>query len=111
MVNFFLANLDPVVGSEQGKTRPVMIISEDFFNDLLNVVNILPMTSYKEERFIYPNEVLIEENFFNLPNSSIALIHQIRTIDKKRLVKELGRIDSKVVQDEILDAFRFQFGV
>lgn len=109
--SIFLANLDPVVGSEQGKTRPVIIVSEDFFNDLLNVVNILPMTSYKVERFIYPNEVLIEKNISNLPNSSIALIHQIRTIDKKRLVKELGSIDSIVVQEEILDAFRFQFGV
>lgn len=109
--SIFLANLDPVVGSEQGKTRPVLIISEDFFNDLLNVVNIIPLTSYKEDRFIYPNEVLIEKNTSKLPNASIALIHQIRTIDKKRLVKELGSIDSKIVQEEIIDAFRFQFGI
>lgn len=67
--SIFLANLDPVVGSEQGKTRPVLIISEDFFNELLNVVNILPLTSYKMERFIYPNEVLIEKTISKLPNS------------------------------------------
>ena len=100
-----------MIGSEQGKTRPVLIISEDFFNDLLNVVNIIPLTSHKEGRSIYPNEVLIGKNISNLPNSSIALIHQIRTLDKKRLLKEVGNIDSKVVQEEILDAFRFQFGL
>ncbi len=74
--SILLANLDPVVGSEQGNTRPEIIISEDFFNDLLNVVNIIPLTTYRKERFIYPNEVLIGKNISKLPNSSIALIHQ-----------------------------------
>jgi mRNA interferase MazF len=41
------ANLDPVIGSEQGKSRPVLIISEDDINDLLNIVNIIPITSLK----------------------------------------------------------------
>jgi len=74
--SILLANLDPVVGSEQGNTRPEIIISEDFFNDLLNVVNFIPLTTYRKERFIYPNEVLIGKNISKLPNSSIALIHQ-----------------------------------
>lgn len=89
----YLANLDPVIGSEQGKTRPVLILSEDFFNELLNVVNIIPLTSKKQGRIIYPNEVLVKSEFSNLPNTSIALVHQIRTIDKKRLIKELGRLN------------------
>lgn len=107
----FLANLDPVLGSEQGKTRPVLIISEDFFNDILNVVNIIPLTSLKEGRFIYPNEVLLEKEITQLSNNSIALIHQIRTIDKKRLVKNLGKIESEVIREKIFEAFRFQFGI
>lgn len=41
------ANLDPVIGSEQGKSRPVLIISEDDINELLNIVNIIPITSRK----------------------------------------------------------------
>jgi len=53
------ANLDPVVGSEQGKSRPVLIISEDDINSLLNIVNIVPITSRKQGRIIYPNEVLL----------------------------------------------------
>ena len=46
----WLANLDPVIGSEQGKTRPVVIVSENQINDVLSVVNILPVTSRKMNR-------------------------------------------------------------
>jgi mRNA interferase MazF len=67
------ANLDPVVGSEQGKSRPVLIISEDDINSLLNIVNIVPITSRKQGRFVYPNEVLIPPGIFGLDNESIAL--------------------------------------
>jgi mRNA interferase MazF len=76
------ANLDPVIGSEQGKSRPVLIISEDDINLLLNVVNIIPITSRKQGRIIYPNEVLLPAEKYGLENESIALCHQIRTIDK-----------------------------
>ena len=51
------ANLDPVIGSEQGKSRPVLIISENDINELLNIVNIIPITSLKPGRIIYPNEI------------------------------------------------------
>lgn len=55
--NIYLVNLDPVMGSEQGKTRPVLIISDDEINAILPVINILSITSYKQGRKIYPNEV------------------------------------------------------
>ena len=55
----WLANLDPVVGSEQGKTRPVIIVSENQINEVLSVVNVLPITSRKKNRDIYPNETLL----------------------------------------------------
>jgi mRNA interferase MazF len=54
--SIWLANLDPVVGSEQGKTRPVLVISDTRLNDILPVVNVLPLTSRKPGRRIYPNE-------------------------------------------------------
>ena len=54
----WLANLDPVIGSEQGKTRPVLVISQTALNDVLPVVNVLPVTSRKPYRRIYPNEAL-----------------------------------------------------
>jgi mRNA interferase MazF len=55
----WLANLDPVVGSEQGRTRPVLVISQTALNDILPVVNVLPITSRKAGRRIYPNEALL----------------------------------------------------
>jgi len=55
----YKAVLDPVIGSEQGKTRPVMVISENDINDLLNIVNVIPITTRKQGRQIYPNETLI----------------------------------------------------
>jgi len=57
--HIFLADLDPVIGSEQGKTRPVLVISEEEINQILPVVNILPLTTRKPERRIYPNEAIV----------------------------------------------------
>ena len=75
------ADLEPVIGSEQGKSRPVLIVSEDDINDLLNIVNVVPIASRKPGRVIYPNEVLLPAEKCGLDKESIALCHQIRTID------------------------------
>jgi len=107
----FRANLDPALGSEQGKTRPVLVISEDEINDLLNAVNIIPITSRKTGRRVYPNESLILANNFGIDKESIILCHQIRTIDKQRLSKVYGEINAKKVQNEIVDALCFQLGI
>jgi len=64
--HIFLANLDPVIGSEQGKTRPVLVISEEEINQILPVVNVLPITTRKVGRRIYPNEVLIPSKITRL---------------------------------------------
>ncbi len=105
------ANLDPVIGSEQGKTRPVLIISEDDINELLNIVNIIPITSRKPNRIIYPNEILLSSDKFGLEKESIALCHQIRTIDKRRLSKKYGEITDKDIQNKIIGAICFQLGI
>ena len=60
--SIYRADLDPVIGSEQGKSRPVLVISEDEINNLLNIVNVLPITSRRSGRSIYPNEVLLPAN-------------------------------------------------
>jgi mRNA interferase MazF len=109
--DIYRANLDPVVGSEQGKSRPVLIISEDYINELLNIVTILPITSRKLERQIYPNEALIEANTFGLENESIVLCHQIRTLDKSRLSNKFGEINTIEKQDEIIESLCFQLGI
>ena len=109
--NIYRANLDPVIGSEQGKSRPIVVISEDEINDLLSTVNIIPITSRKADRQIYPNEVLIPANNFGLLNESIILCHQIRTIDKKRISHEYGHISDMNIQVDIVEALCFQIGI
>jgi len=109
--SIYRANLDPVVGSEQGKSRPVLIVSEDAVNNLLNVVNVIPITSRKEGRKIYPNEVLISAGSYGLSNESIALCYQIRTLDKSRLSHLYGKIDNQGKQTDIIEALCFQLGI
>ena len=107
----FLANLDPVIGSEQGRVRPILVISEEQINQILPVVNVLPLTTLKPGRVVYPNEALIPFAQSGLPNDSIVLCYQIRTLDKKRLIKDLGAINDLQIRATILEALRFQLAV
>jgi mRNA interferase MazF len=109
--SIYRANLDPVIGSEQGKSRPVLVISEDEINELLSIVNVLPITSRKAGRTIYPNEALIPANNFGVQQESVILCHQIRTLDKKRLSSLYGQVTDTTKQTEILDALCFQLGI
>lgn len=109
--NIFLVNLDPVVGSEQGKTRPALVISEEDVNLVLPVVNILPITSLKKGRRVYTNEVLINKENSRLDKDSLILCYQIRTVDKTRLIKKIGEIISENIKQEIIDALSYQLGL
>ena len=109
--SIYRANLDPVLGSEQGKTRPVLVISDDAINDLLNIVNVIPLTSRKPDRRIYPNEVVLENKMFGLEYESIVLCHQIRTLDKQRLSLKYGDIIDDTKREEIIEALCFQLGI
>lgn len=100
-----------LVGSEQGKTRPVLIISSNETNAILPVINILPFTLLKQGRRIYPNEVLLKKEVSGLDKDSLVLCYQIRTVDKKRLIKKLGEVKSEDVRNEIIDALSFQLGL
>lgn len=104
----WLANLDPVIGSEQGKTRPVLVLSDTKLNQILPVVNVLPITSRKHNRRIYPNEGLIPAGVAGLDVESIVLCYQIRTLDKQRIIKCLGALGEAKLRTEILAALRFQ---
>jgi mRNA interferase MazF len=105
------ANLDPVIGSEQGLTRPVLVVSEDAVNELINTVNVIPLTTRKGNRMIYPNEVLLEANAFGLKDESIVLCHQIRTLDKRRFALFYGEITDIQKQNEIIESLFFQLGI
>ena len=109
--NIYLVNLDPVIGSEQAKPRPVLVINDDDINAILPVINILPITSFKQSRKIYPNEVFLEKEQSHLDKDSIVLCYQIRTIDKMRLIKKMGVIKEDDVKNEIIDSLSFQLGL
>ncbi|HMF31602.1 MAG TPA: type II toxin-antitoxin system PemK/MazF family toxin [Candidatus Lokiarchaeia archaeon] len=102
----FSADLNPVIGSEQGGTRPVLVISDETYNTVMPVVTILPLTSLKAGRKVYPNEALLESGTGHLPRDSIVLAHQIRTISKQRLGEAMGEIDQSSIQDSINEAIR-----
>jgi mRNA interferase MazF len=106
--NIFLVNLDPVIGSEQGKTRPVLVISNEEINQILPVVVVLPITSRKVGRKVYPNEVLIPAGVGGLEKESLILAYQVKTIDKKRLAQKIGKVSSKSMRKEIIDALVYQ---
>lgn len=105
------ANLDPVVGSEQGKTRPVLIVSDTALNDVLPVVNVIPLTSRKPGRRIYPNETLVVSGTGGLPEDSLVLCYQIRTLDKRRLGRLYGELDDVGLQEQIVTALCFQLAI
>jgi len=77
----------------------------------LNIVNIIPITSRKPGRIVYPNEVLLLTGKYGIENESIVLCHQIRTVDKKRLSRNYGQITNQKVQKEIIEALCFQLGI
>ncbi|WP_391483983.1 type II toxin-antitoxin system PemK/MazF family toxin [Aliarcobacter butzleri] len=93
-----LADLNQIVGRKQSGTRPVLVISYDYEN-ILDVITIIPITSLKDGRKIYPNELLLKEE---LEKPSILLCQQIRTISKNRLIKKLASISSIKIQEKIL---------
>jgi mRNA interferase MazF len=87
------------------------VISDDDVNAILPVINILPLTSLKQGRRIYPNEVLLKKEISGLEKDSLVLCYQIRTIDKRRLIKKLGEVKNDDIRTEIIDALSFQLGL
>lgn len=101
----YLADLNPTIGREQFGKRPVLIISNNYEN-LLDVVTIIPITSLKNGRKIYPNELLLQ-NELQMP--SILLCQQIRTISKNRLIKKVTSIDDFITRHKIVDILCLRF--
>ena len=85
-----LVNLDPTIGSEIQKTRPCVIISPDELNDYLRSVIIAPMTTKSHN---YPTRIKVNHN----SKEGWVVIDQIRTIDKSRIIKNLGTLSSKEI--------------
>jgi len=89
--DIYWADLNPTIGREQSGHRPVLVVSNDIENQM-DIVTIIPITSRKEGRRIYPNEVLMSLS----GKEAIILCHQIRTISKKRLDRKLSSLDAQL---------------
>jgi mRNA interferase MazF len=98
------ANLDPVAGAEQKGTRPVLIVSNEEFNQAMPNVTVLPLTS--TQRRLYPSEVLLPQGKAGQPMDSIIMAHQIRTISKQRLTSLLGYLEDHQLRGEVLEAIK-----
>ena len=92
-----LVALDPVMGSEISKTRPVLIVSNDINNRFSVTLTVLPITSKKLQK-IYPFEVFLQKGMGNLPKDSKVKTDQIRTLDKRRFVKFIGAVDADIMR-------------
>ena len=90
----YLAALDPVMGREISKTRPVVVVSNDKNNEFSGTVTILPITS-KNPKSVYPFEVFLSKGNANLPKDSKVKADQICTLDKNRIIKHIGVLDKK----------------
>ena len=91
--DIYYADLSPVVGSEQGGVRPVLIIQNDVGNRFSPTVIAAAITSQRGKAKL-PTHILLDSQTTGLSRDSIVLLEQVRTIDKHRLKERMGRLDS-----------------
>ena len=103
----FYADLSPVVGSEQGGVRPVLIIQNDIGNKFSPTVIIAAITSQINKAKL-PTHVEIKAHEYGIQKDSVILLEQVRTIDKKRLRERIGHLDDKLME-QVNDALSISF--
>ena len=107
--DIFYADLSPVIGSEQGGVRPVLVIQNDIGNKYSPTIIIAAITSQINKAKL-PTHVEITGQAYGLPKDSVVLLEQIRTIDKKRLREKIGRFDEEMMK-YVDDALRISLGL
>ena len=95
--DIYWVELDPIEGSEIGKTRPAVVISNNINNEFADTVTVLPVTSSVGK--VYPFEVLVKKGIANMPNDSKVKANQMRTVDKKRLKERIGIIPDAILRE------------
>ena len=95
--DLYYADLRPIIGSEQGGVRPVLIIQNDVGNHFSPTVIAAPITSRRKNRWM-PTHVLLPISTDGLRNDSIVLLEQVRTIDRSRLGDYIGRLDETAME-------------
>ncbi len=108
--DMFYADLSPVIGSEQGGIRPVLIIQNDLGNKYSPTVIAAAITSQKNKTRL-PTHIELGENTSGLKSDSIVLAEQIRTIDKSRLREKIGHIEDEGTISKINNALGVSFGL
>ncbi|MBI2632725.1 type II toxin-antitoxin system PemK/MazF family toxin [Candidatus Pacearchaeota archaeon] len=91
-----LVNLKPIIGSEQGGIRPVLIIQNDIGNKYSPVVIVAAITSKISKE--YPTNVFLSRKDSKLDKDSVVLLNQIRTIDKGRIIKKISSLDTELMR-------------
>jgi mRNA interferase MazF len=91
------ARLEPIEGSEQGGTRPVIIVTRDAINAYSPVVLAVPCTTYQSGKRVYPTQVLIQAPDGGLTNDSIAMADQVRVLSKTRFLRLRGMLSDEAM--------------
>ena len=105
----YYADLSPVIGSEQGGIRPVLIVQNDVGNKYSPTVIAAAITSQREKTKL-PTHIEIESVGCGLSKDSVVLLEQIRTIDKKRLKEKMGMLDNNSMY-KVDNALSVSFGL
>lgn len=90
----YFANLDPTTGSEQGGTRPVLVVSREALNLNAPIVIVAPLTSRENKKRLYPTHVELQAADTGLARASIVLCEQVRAISKNRLTRRVGAVSA-----------------
>jgi mRNA interferase MazF len=107
--DIYYADLSPVVGSEQGGIRPVLIIQNDVGNKYSPTVIAAAITSQINKAKM-PTHIELSAKEYGLNKDSVILLEQIRTIDKKRLREKIGRLDEQLMES-VNGALAISFGL
>ncbi len=105
----YYADLSPVVGSEQGGVRPVLVLQNNVGNKYSPTIIISAITSQINKSKL-PTHIEINATEFGLSKDSVVLLEQIRTIDKKRLREKIGRLDDELM-NQVNEALQISFGM
>ncbi len=93
----YVADLEPVRGSEQGRTRPVLVLSNNAMHATSPVVTIVPLTSASNVPRLYRTDVFVAAPEGGLSLDSVVMLSQIRTIAKSRITRELGELSASTM--------------
>ncbi len=107
--DIYYADLSPVVGSEQGGVRPVLIVQNDIGNRHSPTVIAAAITSQTGKARL-PTHISLSALSCGLPKDSVILLEQIRTLDKRRLREHMGKLDAKMMH-EVDGAIAVSFGL